>query len=113
MMDISTMPLKGLEQLLAALPHEIEKRRTQERGRVLEELAALARVRGFALDELMPAPQTSSNVMPTLTHHQRRRARVKFRHPLNSALAWAGRGRQPKWVEAWLAEGKALKDLQV
>ncbi len=29
---------------------------------------------------------------------------AKYRHPSNPQLAWSGRGRQPKWVVAWIAE---------
>ena len=29
---------------------------------------------------------------------------AKYRHPSNPKLVWSGRGRQPKWLAAWLAE---------
>lgn len=34
-------------------------------------------------------------------------------HPFNGELTWSGRGRQKKWVVAWLAEGRKLEDLMV
>ena len=37
----------------------------------------------------------------------------KYAHPTNAELVWSGRGRQPKWVEAALAEGKSLGDLLI
>jgi DNA-binding protein H-NS len=35
-----------------------------------------------------------------------------YRNPLNSAETWSGKGRKPAWVEAALAEGKTLEDLE-
>lgn len=37
---------------------------------------------------------------------------AKYRNP-ETGDTWTGRGRQPKWVEAALASGKALEDLAV
>jgi DNA-binding protein H-NS len=36
----------------------------------------------------------------------------KYRNPLNSAETWSGRGSRPAWVEAALAAGKTLEDLE-
>lgn len=35
-----------------------------------------------------------------------------YRNPLNSAETWSGKGTKPAWVEAALAEGKTLEDLE-
>ena len=112
-MDISRIPLADLLQLLETLPDEIEKRRMQERVHMLEELAALARARGFVLEDLvrmLEKPVEDSRTPPII---QRRPAPVKFRHPFNGELTWSGRGRQKKWVVAWLAEGRKMEDLMV
>ena len=80
---------------------------------MLEELAALARARGYVLEDLvrgMERPVEDSKMRLVV---QRRPAPVKFRHPFNSELTWSGRGRQKKWVIAWLAEGRKMEDLMV
>jgi len=38
---------------------------------------------------------------------------VKYRHPGNHELEWSGKGRQPKWVEAYLANGGSMVSLDV
>lgn len=38
---------------------------------------------------------------------------VKYRHPQEHTLTWSGRGRQPKWVDAYLANGGSLVSLDV
>lgn len=43
------------------------------------------------------------------------RAAVEYAHPENSDLCWSGRGKKPKWVEAWLSQesGRTLDQLRV
>lgn len=36
---------------------------------------------------------------------------IQYRHPDNAYLEWSGRGRKPKWVEAWLEQGGTLEQL--
>lgn len=44
---------------------------------------------------------------------QAQRPAVMYVHPDEASLAWTGRGRKPKWVEAWLAtEGNTLDMLK-
>jgi hypothetical protein len=38
---------------------------------------------------------------------------IKYRHPANHDLSWSGKGRQPKWVEAYIANGGSLVSLDV
>lgn len=113
--EISQLPLADLQQLLVALPKEIEKRRAQERALVREELAALARARGFNLDDLLASPQFTGDpaAIADSGRTQRRPAPVKYRHPLQAELAWSGRGKTPRWINAWIAEGKTMAELAV
>lgn len=39
------------------------------------------------------------------------KAKTAYAHPDNADLTWTGRGRKPKWVEEYLANGGDLKDL--
>ncbi|MCX7178636.1 MAG: H-NS histone family protein [Proteobacteria bacterium] len=113
MMDISRLCLTDLQYLLSILPGEIEKRRVLERERVIEELAALARVRGFTLEELMGGPPVRDESVKTHLAVQCKPSPVKFQHPFNGKLSWTGRGRQPKWMTAWQAEGRKIEELEV
>lgn len=38
---------------------------------------------------------------------------VKYRHPENHDLEWSGKGRQPKWVEHYLANGGSIVSLEI
>lgn len=41
------------------------------------------------------------------------KAKPKYRSPEDSKLVWAGRGRPPAWVKAWVDSGKKVEDLLI
>ena len=43
----------------------------------------------------------------------KRKVPPKFRHPDDSSKTWTGRGRKPKWVQAWEDEGGSIEDLRI
>jgi DNA-binding protein H-NS len=104
-MDLSKLSLVQLQELQQQIPSEIKRREAEEKANVLNELRAFAKSRGFAIEDLL-GKETKVKVAGN-------KVKVKYRHPGNVELEWTGRGRKPKWVEAWLAEGKALEGLLV
>lgn len=108
-MDISTFSLAQLKELERLIPKEIKRREVEEKAKVRKELEAFVQARGFSLGDLMSeAPQekakgtrVGSKVAP------------KYRHPQQADLEWTGRGRKPKWVEAWLSNGGSIDQLAI
>jgi DNA-binding protein H-NS len=37
----------------------------------------------------------------------------KFRNPLEPSQTWAGRGKRPRWLSAYLRKGKKLDDFKI
>lgn len=104
-MDLSKLSLVQLQELQQRIPSEIKRREAEEKANVLNELRAFAKSRGFAIEDLL-GKETKVKAAGS-------KMKVKYRHPDNAELEWTGRGRKPKWVETWLAEGKALEGLLV
>ena len=105
-MDLSTLSVAQLRDLQQRIPAELKQRETQEKDMVLNEVRAFAKARGYAIEDLLTK---EAKVKAPSTN----KVKVKYRHPENAALEWTGRGRKPKWVEAWLASGNAMESLGV
>ena len=105
-MDISTLTVVQLRDLQQQIPAEIKRREAQEKVNVLNELRAFAKTRGYAIEDLLG----KETKVKTATGNK---VKVKYRHPENAALEWTGRGRKPKWVEAWVTDGGSLDNLLV
>ena len=105
-MDISTLTVVQLRDLQQQIPAEIKRREAQEKVNVLNELRAFAKTRGYAIEDLLGK---ETKVKATTGN----KVKVKYRHPENVELEWTGRGRKPKWVEAWVANGGNIDNLLV
>jgi DNA-binding protein H-NS len=107
-MDISKLSVAELRDLQQQIPQEMKRREAQEKANVLNELKAVAKARGYSLDELVGKEAKLPKVKGGAGT-----VKVKYRHPENSELQWTGRGRQPKWVESWLKSGGTLDKLVI
>lgn len=105
-MDISTLTLAQLKDLLSQIPAEIKRREKDEKAKTLKDLEALAAERGFNLSDLLGDGSAKAK-------KEKGTVAVKYRHPQNSDFVWTGRGRQPKWVVEFLANGGSLDQLAV
>lgn len=105
-MDLSTYSIPELKTILDQIPAEITRREKQEKSRIRQELEALAAKSGYTLDQLLG--ESTEKV-----RKEGKPVAVKYRHPQDASQMWTGRGRQPKWVVEFLANGGTLEQLAV
>lgn len=106
-MDLSSMTVAELQALQQQIPAELKRREAQEKVNILSEVRAFAKARGYALEELVAREAKAKATGGKI------KVKVKYRHPQDNTLEWTGRGRQPRWVAAWLAQGGTLDSLAV
>ena len=105
-MELSTLSISQLRDLQQQIPAELKRRESQEKAEALVKLRAMAKTLGFSIEELMEKEAKVKSPSGG-------KVKVKYRHPENAELEWTGRGRKPKWVEAWLAAGNTIESLLV
>jgi DNA-binding protein H-NS len=110
--DFTVFSHAELNEAQVLLSHELQKRRDEERDRLFEEFAALARARGFAINDVVRrASGHTGHVRKSTAKRVRRPAPIKFRHPDQPSLTWTGRGKTPRWINEWVKQGRALTEL--
>jgi DNA-binding protein H-NS len=105
-MELSDLSVFQLRELQQQIPAELKRREAQEKNEILNEVRAFAKARGYAIEDLLGK---EAKVKLATTG----KVKVKYRHPENAGLEWTGRGRKPKWVEAWVATGASIDALLV
>jgi DNA-binding protein H-NS len=104
--DLTKLTLEELQLLAQDIEQEIVARRELDRERVLAQMRDLAGSIGMSLEDLLRQERgrDRARVPGVLT--------VRYRHPENTTLTWAGRGKRPQWIVEWLASGRTLEDLE-
>ncbi|MGB7480498.1 MAG: H-NS histone family protein [Burkholderiaceae bacterium] len=103
-MDLSKLSVTDLRALQEQVAHALKKREQQERAEARAQILAIAQSAGISLKELVATSSPRS---------KRSTVAVRYRHPNDASLQWTGRGRQPKWVQEWVASGQSLDALKV
>ncbi len=106
-MNLSDMSITELRALQEQIAQEIKAKTQAELVKAREEILAIAQHAGISLKDLLDSQSNAKNRAP------KTKVAVRYRHPADSLLQWTGRGRQPKWVQEWVAAGKSVDDLRV
>ena len=106
-MELSSLSVAQLRDLQQQIPAELKRREALDKEVVLNEVRAFAKARGYAVEDLLGREAKVKSVSSV------KKVKVKYRHPQDASLEWTGRGRTPKWVEAWVANGSNLDGLLV
>lgn len=102
-MDISTLTLDELRQLQNDITRQLKSREQAELSVAREKIFAIAKSVGISVKDLIG----------TATRSKTAAVAVQFQNPDDSTQQWTGRGRQPLWVKAWLADGKSMDLLRI
>ena len=102
-MDLSRLSVAELNALQADITREIARRRKSEADSLVNEFRKRAAELGLSVEDLVSGKSGA----------KRGKVAVKYRHPDDANLTWTGRGKRPRWVDAWLKSGKQIEQLAV
>jgi DNA-binding protein H-NS len=103
--NLAHLSSTDLQQLEVDVEVEIKEREQQKVADARKKILAIAQSVGMDVKDLMGKTPTKKRSSKPVA--------AKYRNPADAGQTWTGRGRKPKWVEALLAEGKALAELGI
>jgi len=93
--------LEEIHKKIEELQREAEAIATKEKASVIDDIRNKIRLYNISLRDLGFSSSTPTHRSP---------APIKYRLDNN---AWSGKGRQPRWMVEYLAQGGKIEDLQV
>ena len=105
--------MASLKELIAqkeALEVEIERTRATARGEALDKIRVLMEEYGLTAADIAPRPATKRPGKQGPGKGGKVAAKYRNR---DTGDTWSGRGLQPKWLKAALADGRKLGDFTV
>jgi DNA-binding protein H-NS len=102
--------LPSLSELLAqkaAIEKQIIETQREEKANAINQVKALMSEHGLTLADLGSRAASSTPRRSTSG-----KVAAKYRHP-GTGETWSGRGLQPNWLKAAIAEGRTLADFAI
>lgn len=105
--DLTPYTIVQLESIAVQVQQEIKRKQSLAKSKLIADLERVARDAGVSLAELFGSTTVKTEKKP------RTIVAIKYINPNNPDQTWTGRGRQPLWLVALLAEGKTLESLSI
>jgi DNA-binding protein H-NS len=104
--NLASYSIAQLNQLKLDIDKAIVDKKKEERYAVLQEMKAVAERAGMTMDEVLGNVKAGKR-------SSRGAVAPKYKNPANADETWTGRGRQPKWVAAYVAKGGQLSAIEI
>ena len=100
--DLTHLSETELRDLANRIESELEKRASQKKKVVLDQIKELAQSIGLTVDQIVAAERKGIKKTKTA-------AATVYVNPDNPKQTWSGKGRRPKWANELLEAGKSLQ----
>jgi DNA-binding protein H-NS len=104
-LDLGNLNVAELRELAKNIHLEIEKRESNNKKIVFEQIKELAQKAGMTVEEVVAMGRKARP-------KSLKSAEAKYVNPQNPAQTWSGKGRRPTWLKDLLATGKSLEGIQ-
>jgi len=112
-MKLASLSLNELEAIQKKVNREIQKRRSKAQEEGLKKIKLIAAEYGLTSNELNGISPSKRSATRRNSPKKRGPVAPKYRDPSNAENTWTGRGRKPKWVEAFLNGGGRLEQITI
>jgi DNA-binding protein H-NS len=102
---IQNLSEQELAELIANASKHLESKRHGKRKEVIAEMKALAASIGMEV-EITEAGEKGAS-------RKGSKVPVKYRDPDNSRNTWTGRGVKPRWLSAYVGQGRSVDEFRV
>ena len=112
--DLAGMDEGELQDLIQRAGKALDRMVAKRARRTLKEAKRIAAEVGYEVTFSKPGRgdrRRKKAVETKPAASSREKVAPKYRNPDKPSETWTGRGRQPRWVQAALAEGRSLSDL--
>ncbi len=118
-MDINTLTTKELSDLISQAS---KRKKVLAKRKPINQVRAavnrIVRTSGYTMEELFGASAGASRARKAPARKATARKATskvapKYRNPANSAETWSGRGKHPRWMAAYVAEGRKPEDFLI
>ncbi|MEM9602125.1 MAG: H-NS histone family protein [Pseudomonadota bacterium] len=115
--NFSKLSTDVLEAYLKDIDAQLTKRAKDDkkRAKAVAKLQAMAKAQGIDFSDVVGGAAKPKRGRKAATKKTATRAKVapKYRNPKNADETWTGRGRKPKWVEAYLKAGGKIEKIAI
>jgi len=103
--DLGNLSVPELQELAKTVENEIEKRQSESKKVVLDQIKELAQSIGMTIEDVIGRGKKSQkrSALPPST---------MYVNPENPQQTWSGRGRRPNWAREMLGRGIPLTTLE-
>ncbi|MBK1726302.1 trans-acting regulatory HvrA protein [Halorhodospira neutriphila] len=110
---LEQLGLDGLQQVEKRIEQERKRREKEARKQAQQEIREVAQRYGLGVEDLLAQVDTGKAGKGKGSSKSKGKVPPKFRHPEDPSKTWTGRGRKPKWVQAWEEAGGDLEALRI
>lgn len=110
--DLSQLSIAELNAVIAEAEQLIAARKDEELQKTYQEFAEKARALGLSLDQILALGAKGSRGK-VAAPSERKPVAIRYRNPANPSETWTGRGKQPRWLAAKVAEGAKVEDFLI
>ena len=103
--NIASLSELELAELISRASKELEQKQKSKKGEVIAQIKELAASIGVQIEFGETNKARSTRKGSTVA--------IKYRDPDNASNTWTGRGVKPRWLNAYLEQGRSIEDFKI